>query len=81
MRQIVSFEDKIDVGSELNALARRHRQQSVVIQDGIESFNPFGIDIAVADDPRCRIYILNHRQVKMSVILGQNLSKIYQHKG
>ena len=48
----IGFEDEVDVGAELDALARRHRQQPVVVEHRVERLDPLGIDVAVAYDPR-----------------------------
>lgn len=51
MLQTVGFEEKVDVGAELNALARRHREQAIVVQHRIQCLDPLRVDVPVADDP------------------------------
>ncbi len=47
----VRLEDKVDIRTELYALARWHREKSIVVEDRIERFDPLGVDVSVADDP------------------------------
>lgn len=50
--QVVRLEEEVDVGSELDALPGRHRQQPVVVEHRVERLDPLRVDVAVAHDPR-----------------------------
>ena len=54
--QIMGFEQEVHVGSELNTFTRRHGQETVVVQDRIQRFNPFRINITITDDPRLNFF-------------------------
>ena len=58
--EVVRLEDEVDVGAELDALARRHREQPVVVEHRVERLDPLGVDVAVADDPRLDLGRLAH---------------------
>ena len=51
----MSLEHKVDVRSELNSFAGRHCQEPVVIQNGIQGFYPFRIDVSIAYNPGLNI--------------------------
>mmetsp|Transcript_16860 Transcript_16860/g.46912 ORF Transcript_16860/g.46912 Transcript_16860/m.46912 type:complete len:296 (+) Transcript_16860:5478-6365(+) len=49
--EVVSLEDEIDVCAKLDALAVRHRQKAVIVEDAVERLNPLWIHISIAHDP------------------------------
>ena len=52
VRQIDRLEDEVDVGSELDPLAVRQRQQPVIVEHRVQRLDPLRVHVAVADDPR-----------------------------
>lgn len=54
--QVMGLEQEVDIRAELNAFSARHRQQTVVVQDGVQGLHPLWVDIAVAHDPRTHLY-------------------------
>ena len=49
--QVLTLEDKIDVGGELDALPAGHGEQAVVVQDRVQRFDPLGVDVSIAHNP------------------------------
>ncbi len=49
--EVAGLEDEVHVVPEGDALAGREGEQVVVVQDGVERFDPFGVDVAVVDYP------------------------------
>lgn len=53
--EVVSLEEKVDVGSELDALSAGHRQQPVVVQHRVQALDPLWVNVTVAHDPRAHL--------------------------
>ena len=51
--KIGCLENEIHIGAKLNAFSIGHREQAVVVQNAVECFNPFGINVTFANDPIC----------------------------
>mmetsp|Transcript_20848 Transcript_20848/g.49474 ORF Transcript_20848/g.49474 Transcript_20848/m.49474 type:complete len:442 (+) Transcript_20848:3540-4865(+) len=49
--EVIRLEDEVHIGAELNTLAVGHRQQAVVVQDTVQTFHPFRVDVPVANNP------------------------------
>ena len=53
--KIVCLEDEIYIGAKLNAFSIGHREQAVAVQNVVECFNRFGINVTIANDPIVRV--------------------------
>jgi hypothetical protein len=54
--QIMSFKYKVNIGAKLNPFSTGHSEQSIIIQDRIQRFNPLRINVTITDYPRGDIY-------------------------
>lgn len=53
--EVVSLEQEVDVGPELDALSAGHGQQPVVIQHRVQALDPLWVDVTVAHNPRAHL--------------------------
>lgn len=51
MCQVVCLKNKVNIRSKLNPFPIWERKEFIVVKDWIERFNPFGVDVAITNDP------------------------------
>ena len=51
--KVVCLEHQIHIGAKLNALSFGHREQAVVVQNVVQCFSPFGINVTIVNAQLC----------------------------
>lgn len=49
--EVVSFKQKVNVGSELDAFSAGHGQQPIIIEHRVQALNPLRVYVAIAHNP------------------------------
>lgn len=69
----MSFKYKVNIWTKLNSFSTGHSQQFIVIQNRIQRFNPFRINITITNYPWSNIYFQTE---KWNIKPNKNSSKI-----
>ena len=56
--QVMRLKQEVHIRAELDPLTRGHGEQSIVIQDRVQGFYPFRVDVTVTNNPGLNIWII-----------------------